>query len=32
MTDQACRMADGGMGRIALRESDGELIEECVPA
>lgn len=31
-TDRVCHLADGSMGRIAILEADGELIEVCVPA
>ncbi len=32
LTDKVCRLADGSLGRIAVREADGELVEICVPA
>jgi hypothetical protein len=32
LTDYICRLADGSMGRVAIRESDGEWIGVCVPA
>jgi hypothetical protein len=32
LTDKVCRLADGSTGRIAIRESNGEFIEVCVPA
>ena len=32
LTDKVCRLADGSVGRIAIRESDGAVIEVCVPA
>ena len=32
LTDKACRLADGSLGRVAVRESDGEVMEVCVPA
>jgi hypothetical protein len=32
LTDSVCRLADGTTGRIAVRESEGELIEVCVRA
>ena len=32
LTDKVCRLADGSLGRVAVRESDGEVIEVCVPA
>jgi len=32
LTDKVCRLADGSLGRIAVRETDGELVEICVPA
>ena len=30
LTERACRLPSGGMGRIAVHESDGESIEVCV--
>jgi hypothetical protein len=32
LTDKVCRLADGSLGRVAVREEDGELTEICVPA
>ena len=32
LTDRVCSLADGALGRIAIQESDGELVEVCVPA
>ena len=32
LTDKVCRLADGSLGRVAVRESNGEVIEVCVPA
>ena len=32
MTDYVCRLEDGTMGRVAIRESDGEWIGVCVRA
>ena len=32
LTDKVCRLADGSLGRVAVREADGELVEICVPA
>ena len=32
LTDYVCRLADGSMGRVAIRESDGEWIGVCVKA
>jgi len=30
MTDRACRLADGSLGRVAIRETGGVLTEVCV--
>ena len=30
LTDYVCRLGDGSMGRVAIRESDGEWIAVCV--
>lgn len=30
LTDRVCRMADGSVGRIAIRETDGEPVEVCI--
>ena len=30
MTDYVCRLEDGSMGRVAIRESEGEWIAVCV--
>lgn len=30
LTDYVCRLDDGSMGRVAIRESDGEWIAVCV--
>ena len=30
MTDYACRVPDGRMGRVAIREVDGEWVAVCV--
>lgn len=30
MTDYVCRLEDGSMGRVAIRESDGDWIAVCV--
>ena len=32
LTDSVCSLADGARAWIAIQESDGELIEVCVPA
>jgi hypothetical protein len=32
LTDKVCRLADGSAGRVAIRESNGEWVEICVPA
>ncbi len=32
LTDKVCRLADGSMGRVAIREADGKMVEFCVPA
>jgi hypothetical protein len=32
LTDKVCRLADGTMGRIALRRTDGRWVEVCVDA
>ena len=32
LTDYVCRLDDGSMGRVAIRESDGEWIGVCVRA
>ena len=32
LTDYVCRLEDGSMGRVAIRESDGEWIGVCVKA
>lgn len=32
VTDKICRLADGSMGRVAVRESGGLLSEVCVRA
>lgn len=32
LTDKLCRLADGTMGRIALRKSDEGWVEVCVEA
>jgi len=31
LTDRACRMADGTLGRIAIRDTGGVRTEVCVP-
>jgi len=31
LTDKVCRLADGSVGRIAFRRSNGEWVETCVP-
>lgn len=31
LTDRICRLADGSVGRIAIQEAEGEVIEVCVP-
>ena len=30
LTDRACRLADGSLGRVAIRETGGVLTEVCV--
>lgn len=30
LTDYACRLDDGSMGRVAIRESEGEWVAVCV--
>ena len=32
LTDYVCRLDDGSMGRVAIRESDGQWIGVCVKA
>ncbi len=32
LTDRICHLADGSLGRIAVRRSDDGLLEVCVPA
>ncbi len=32
LTDYVCRLDNGSMGRVAIRESDGEWIAVCVKA
>lgn len=32
LTDYACRLDDGSMGRVAIRQSEGEWIAVCVRA
>lgn len=32
LTDYACRLDDGSMGRVAIRESEGEWMAVCVRA
>jgi len=32
LTDKVCRLADGSLGRVAIREADGKMVEFCVPA
>lgn len=32
LTDYVCRLVDGTMGRVAIRQSDGEWVAVCVPA
>ena len=32
LTDKVCRLADGSRGRVAIRQSQGEWVEVCVPA
>jgi hypothetical protein len=32
LTDYVCRLADGSMGRVAIREADGDWIGVCVKA
>lgn len=31
LTDKVCRLADGSLGRVAVRRSNGEWVETCVP-
>ncbi len=31
LTDRICHLADGSLGHIAVRETEGSLVEVCVP-